>query len=202
MGRSILAVAAFAAALVPLAAAQAQDTGTWLVRGRALYLDSANKGVDGLSVNNKTFPEVDISYFLSPNLALELVLTYPQKHDIRLEGAGTIGSLKHQPPTLSLQYHFPQAGFRPYMGAGINYTRFSNVKFDPAVVAALDPSIEKDSFGMAVGVGVDVPFGGGWLFNVDLKKVQIRTDVKAGSTSLGTFKVDPMLFSVGVGKRF
>jgi outer membrane protein len=202
MGRSILAVAAFAAALVPLAAAQAQDTGTWLVRGRALYLDSANKGVDGLSVNNRTFPEVDISYFLSPNLALELVLTYPQKHDIRLEGAGTIGSLKHLPPTLSLQYHFPQAGFRPYMGAGINYTRFSNVKFDPAVVAALDPSIEKDSFGMAVGVGVDVPFGGGWLFNVDLKKVQIRTDVKAGSTSLGTFKVDPMLFSVGVGKRF
>jgi outer membrane protein len=202
MGRSILAVAAFAAALVPLAAAQAQDTGTWLVRGRALYLDSANKGVDGLSVNNKTFPEVDISYFLSPNLALELVLTYPQKHDIRLEGAGTIGSLKHLPPTLSLQYHFPQAGFRPYMSAGINYTRFSNVKFDPAVVAALDPSIEKDSFGMAVGVGVDVPFGGGWLFNVDLKKVQIRTDVKAGSTSLGTFKVDPMLFSVGVGKRF
>jgi outer membrane protein len=202
MGRSILAVAAFAAALVPLAAAQAQDTGTWLVRGRALYLDSANKGVDGLSVNNKTFPEVDISYFLSPNLALELVLTYPQKHDIRLEGAGTIGSLKHLPPTLSLQYHFPQAGFRPYMGAGINYTRFSNVKFDPAVVAALDPSIEKDSFGMAVGVGVDVPFGGGWLFNVDLKKVQIRTDVKAGSTSLGAFKVDPMLFSVGVGKRF
>jgi outer membrane protein len=88
------------------------------------------------------------------------------------------------------------------VGAGINYTRFSNVKFDPAVVAALDPSIEKDSFGLAFGVGVDVPFGGGWLFNVDLKKVQIRTDVKAGSTSLCTFKVDPMLFSMGVGKRF
>jgi outer membrane protein len=202
MRKSILAVAALAAALVPLASAQAQDTGTWLVRGRALYLDSANKGVDGLSVNNKTFPELDISYFLSPNLALELVLTYPQKHDIRLEGAGTIGSLKHLPPTLSLQYHFPQDGFRPYVGAGINYTRFSNVKFDPAVVTALDPSIEKDSFGLAVGIGVDVPFGGGWLFNVDLKKAQIRADVKAGSTSLGTFKVDPMLFSIGVGKRF
>jgi outer membrane protein len=122
--RSILAVAAFAAALVPLAAAQAQDTGTWLVRGRALYLDSVNKGVDGLSVNNKTFPKVDISYFLSPNLALELVLTYPQKHDIRLEGAGTIGSLKHLPPTLSLQYHFPQAGFRP-MWARASTTRAS-----------------------------------------------------------------------------
>lgn len=202
MKRSVFAVAALAAALVPLAPAQAQDSGTWIVRGRALYLDSANKGVEGLSVNNKTFPELDISYFLSPNLALELVLTYPQKHDIRLDGAGTIGSLKHLPPTLSLQYHFPQAGFRPYVGAGINYTRFSNVKFDPAVVTALDPSIEKDSFGLAFGVGVDVPFGGGWLFNVDLKKVQIRTDVDSLAGNLGTFKVDPLLFSIGVGKRF
>ena len=202
MRRSVFAVAALAAALVPLAAAQAQDSGTWLVRGRAMYLDSANKGVDGLSVNNKTFPEVDISYFFSPNLALELVLTYPQKHDIRLEGVGTIGSLKHLPPTLSVQYHFPQAGFRPYIGAGINYTRFSSVEFDPAVVAALDPSIDKDSFGLAVGVGVDVPFGGGWLFNVDLKKVQIRTDVDSLAGNLGTFKVDPLLFSIGIGKRF
>ena len=202
MRRSVFAVAALAAALVPLAAAQAQDSGSWLVRGRAMYLDSANKGVDGLSVNNKTFPEVDITYFFSPNLALELVLTYPQKHDIRLEGVGTIGSLKHLPPTLSVQYHFPQVGFRPYIGAGINYTRFSSVEFDPAVVAALDPSIDKDSFGLAVGVGVDVPFGGGWLFNVDLKKVQIRTDVDSLAGNLGTFKVDPLLFSIGIGKRF
>ena len=202
MRRSVFAVAALAAALVPLAAAQAQDSGSWLVRGRAMYLDAANKGVDGLSVNNKTFPEVDITYFFSPNLALELVLTYPQKHDIRLEGVGTIGSLKHLPPTLSVQYHFPQAGFRPYVGAGINYTHFSSVEFDPAVVTALDPSIDKDSFGLAVGIGVDIPFGGGWLFNVDLKKVQIRTDVDSSAGSLGTFKVDPLLFSIGIGKRF
>ena len=63
-------------------------------------------------------------------------------------------------------------------------------------------SIKHNSFGLAFGAGVDVPMGGGWLFNVDVKKVQIKTDVSSFGTKVGTFKVDPMLFSLGIGKRF
>jgi outer membrane protein len=198
-----LIVAAVAAACLPFATAQAQDSGSWIVRGRVLNLDSANKDSTGLdlSVNNKTFPEVDITYFLNTNLALELVLTYPQKHDIR-SGGTKIGSLKHLPPTLSVQYHFPMGSYRPYVGAGLNYTNFSKVDFDPAIDTALGPSIKNNSFGLAFGAGVDVPMGGGWLFNLDVKKVQIKTDVSSFGTKVGTFKVDPVLFSVGFGKRF
>lgn len=198
-----LIVAAIAATCLPLATAQAQDSGNWIVRGRILNLDSANKDSTGLdlSVNNKTFPEVDITYFLNTNVALELVLTYPQKHDIRAGGT-KIGTLKHLPPTLSLQYHFPMGGYRPYVGAGLNYTNFSKVDFVPAIDTALGPSIKNNSFGLAIGAGVDVPMGGGWLVNVDVKKVQIKTDVSSFGTKVGTFKVDPVLFSVGIGKRF
>jgi outer membrane protein len=191
------------ALLAAAGAAHAQDSGNWLVRARALHLDSANKDSTGLnlSVNNKTFPEVDFSYFFSPNFAAELVLTYPQKHDIRSNGA-KIGTLKHLPPTLLGQYHFTGlGGFRPYLGAGVNYTIFSDVQFDPAVVAALQPRIKKHSVGLALQVGVDVPVGG-WLLNFDLKKVKLETDVYAGANKAGTFKVDPVLFSVGLGKRF
>lgn len=203
MNKRWMAVLA-AMALTPLAQiAQAADTGDWIVRVRALNLDSANKDSTGLdlSVNDKTFPEVDISYFFSPNLAAELILTYPQKHDIRA-GGDKIGTLKHLPPTLTLQYHFTGLGFRPYVGAGLNYTRFSSVNFAPAVEAALDPSIDKNSFGLALQAGADFPLGDGWLLNLDVKKVQIRTDVFSGGTKAGTFKVDPLLLSVGVGKRF
>jgi outer membrane protein len=195
-----LAAAATAACLP---SAHAQDAGNWLVRGRALYLDSANKDSTGLdlSVNNKTFPELDVTYFLNNNLAVELVLTYPQKHDIRA-GGNKIGTLQHLPPTLSLQYHFPMAGFRPYVGAGLNFTFFSDVKFDPAVDALLRPSIKSSSIGLALGAGVDVPVGGGWLVNLDVKKVKLDTDVKSFGSKVGTFKVDPVLFSLGLGKRF
>jgi outer membrane protein len=183
--------------------AQSGDSGDWIVRVRAVNLQSANKDSTGLdlSVNDKTFPEVDFTYFFSPNLAAELVLTYPQKHDIRA-GGGKIGSLKHLPPTLSLQYHFTGMSFRPYVGAGLNYTRFSSVSFDPAVVAALDPSIDKNSFGLSLQLGADMPMGGGWLLNLDVKKVQIKTDVFSAGTKAGTFKVDPLLVSLGLGKRF
>lgn len=201
MNKTVVWAALALAAAAPLA--HAQDSGNWIVRGRVLHLDAANKDSTGLglSVNNKTFPEVDISYFFAPNLAAELILTYPQKHDLMSNGAN-IGSLKHLPPTVTVQYHIPVAGSRVYLGAGLNYTRFSSVKFAPAVVTALNPSIDKNSFGLALQAGVDVPVGGGWLLNLDVKKVSLKTDVFSGSTKAGTFKVDPLLVSVGVGKRF
>ncbi|HSI50131.1 MAG TPA: OmpW family outer membrane protein [Ideonella sp.] len=203
MRKTLIALAAVAAALAPQFAA-AQNSGQWLLRARALYLQSDNSDSTGLDlkINDKAFPEFDVSYFFTPNIATELVLTYPQRHTIR-SGDTIIGSLKHLPPTLTLQYHFTGLqALRPYLGAGVNYTRFSSVSFEPAVDAALDPSVKKNSFGWALQAGVDVPMSSGWLLNFDIKKVQIETDVKSAGTKVGTFKVNPLLIGVGVGKRF
>jgi len=203
MKKSLLAVAAVCAMTSGAAFAQ-QAEGPWLVRVRAVNLDSANKDSTGLdlSVNNKVIPELDISYFFTPNIAAELILTYPQKHDLRSGGAD-IGSLKHLPPTLLAQYHFTNfGGFKPYVGVGINYTNFSSVNFDPAVQAALNPSIKRNSWGAALQVGFDIPLTKQLSLNFDVKKVYIKTDVYAGDVKAGTFKVDPVLVGVGLGYRF
>jgi outer membrane protein len=184
-------------------ASQAQDM-PFLVRVRAVDLQSANTDSTGLdlSINNKIIPEIDFSYFITPQWALELVLTYPQKQTVRAGGT-EIGSLKHLPPTLTAQYHFTGLGaFQPYLGAGVNYTRFSNVTFVPAVQTALQPSLSKNSFGLALQVGFDYEFMKNTTFNLDVKKVQIRTDVSSAGTKVGTFKVDPWLIGVGLGRRF
>jgi outer membrane protein len=183
--------------------AQAQDA-SWLVRVRAVDLQSANKDSTGLdlSINNRIIPEIDFSYFFTPQFAVELVLTYPQKQTIR-SGNTEIGSLKHLPPTLTAQYHFTTLGaFKPYVGAGLNYTRFSSVSFDPAVQAALQPTLSKNSVGLALQAGLDYEFTKNTYLNVDVKKVQIRTDVSSAGTKVGTFKVDPWLLGVGIGRRF
>ena len=205
MKKTLLAAAALCALTSGAAMAQnyPQD-GKWMVRARAVHLDSANKDSTGLdlSENNKMIPELDISYFFTPNFAAELILTYPQKHDVRAGGA-KIGSLKHLPPTLLAQYHFTQLGaFKPYVGVGINYTRFSSVKFDPAVDAALNPSVKKNSFGPALQIGFDYALDKNWSINFDVKKVYIKTDVRSFGTKVGTFKVDPVLVGVGLGYRF
>lgn len=198
-------VLATLAALSLAGTAQAQAVQEpWLVRVRAVHLDAANKDSTGLglAINNKTIPEFDISYFFTPNIAAELVLTYPQKHDLKAGGA-KIGSLKHLPPTLSLQYHFaPTASLRPYIGAGLNYTRFSSVNFAPAVVTALAPSIKKNSYGLSLQVGADIELAKNLYLNVDVKKVQIDTTVYSHGQSAGKFKVDPLLVGVGLGWRF
>jgi outer membrane protein len=77
--------------------AQAQAT-PWMVRVHALSLDSANKDSTGLdlTVNNKVFPEVDISCFFTPNVAAELVLTCPQKHTVKA-GGNELGDIKVDP---------------------------------------------------------------------------------------------------------
>jgi len=194
---------ALAGAVMLTFGAQAQEA-PWMVRLRVVDLQSANKDSTGLdlSINDKIIPEIDFSYFFMPQFAVELVLTYPQKQTIR-SGSTEIGSLKHLPPTLTAQYHFTTLGaFKPYVGAGLNYTRFSNVNFEPAVQAALQPTLSKNSFGLAVQAGFDYEVAKNIYFNVDVKKVQIRTDVSSAGTKVGTFKVDPWLVGIGIGRRF
>ena len=195
-----VALAAALVTIISLPAAAQTPSEPGLVRVRAVGLLSDNKGPGALdlSVSDKVLPEVDVSYFFTPELAAELVLTYPQKHSIRL-GNTHIGSLHQLPPTLLAQYHFTQLGaLKPYVGAGLNFTNFSKVHF----VAGVPASIEHNSFGLALQVGVDYEIAKNVYLNLDVKHVDIDTNVKISGANVGNFKVDPWLIGVGVGYRF
>lgn len=193
-------------AMLALAGSQAiAQESPWMVRARAVTIDPANKSTpvggvgaaNAIKVSDKTIPEVDISYFITPNVAAELILTYPQKHSVYLNG-GKIGDFRHLPPTLSLQYHFaPQETVRPYVGVGVNYTHLSKVRL---LGGAAD--LESGSWGLSAQVGADIRLTDKWSLNVDLKKVNIRTDVMVGGAKASHLKVDPLLFGVGLGYRF
>lgn len=211
--RALIGAALGTLCVLPAAAQEAQ--GNWLVRARAVRIDTANKSdpipslavpADAITVNDKTIPEVDITYFFTPNIAAELVLTVPQKMTVTVQqsalgGPVDIGTFKQLPPTLMLQYHFqPDATIRPYVGAGLNYTRISSVKLAVPTVGRLD--LENSSFGLAVGGGVDIAVAKNVFLNFDVKKVQMRSDVSHLGQTLSTVKIDPWLFGVGVGYRF
>lgn len=196
MKKQLIALAALAT--LGMGLAQAQES-PWMVRVRATHLDMANKDGTGLglTVNNKTIPELDVSYFFSPNLAAELVLTVPQKQTVSSNGTA-IGNFRHLPPTLLMQYHFTGLqGYKPYVGAGINYTDISKVN-----ILSGGATLDSDSWGAAVQLGVDFPIDRNWSINLDVKKIYIKSDVYLGGVSAGTLKLNPLAASVGVGYRF
>jgi len=210
-GLLVLAIASAALAAPGAFAAE----GPLMVRLRAVNLDMDNKSdaipalavpSDAIRASDKTIPEVDISYFIGRNIAAELVLTVPQKHDVEVTqsaiGAFKAGTFKHLPPTLTLQYHFlPDGRFRPYVGAGVNYTRFSSVNL--AVPGVTTLRLEKDSWGGALQAGFDVKLTDNLFLNLDVKKIYIRTDIKDDAgTVVSRLKADPLAIGVGLGWRF
>jgi outer membrane protein len=200
--KKIAAAASLIALGMSASAGMAAEQSPWQVRVRTVHIETASSnsvtGTDSrLHVSDKTIPELDISYFFTKNIAAELVLTVPQKHKVYLDGE-SIGTFKHLPPTLTLQYHFtPEASLSPYVGAGINYTRISSVKLLDGAV-----SLENDSVGLALQAGLDYKLDKNWSINFDVKKLQIRSNVYAGETKISKVKIDPYLIGVGVGYRF
>ena len=176
----------------------------WMVRVRATNLNWDNgqtSTVQALDVNakDKTIPEFDISYFFNKNIAAELVLTYPQKVDLRA-GSTKIAEVKALPPTLLLQYHFTDFGpLKPYVGAGVNYTKFSSYKDQSG---GLNTSADKSSVGLAAQIGADYMLTKNWGINLDVKYINIKTEVYSAGTHIGNLDLSPIATSVGVTYKF
>jgi outer membrane protein len=206
-----------AAALLAVAGSAQAAAGDIVVRGRVLQLEPANEsygpstGVslagDVVSVSDRLIWELDASYFITNNLAVEVIATTPPKHTVYLGGT-RIGTLRHLPPTVTLQYHIAptNASVRPYIGLGVNYTHLSAVNLDAGSVlgGSVPLKAESSSWGTAIQLGADFPINDKLSINVDFKKIDISTkvSVKANGAYLGTVKVNPVLFGAGVGYKF
>lgn len=196
------------AALVTAAPAFA-ESGDWLVRLRAINVapnesaDIATIGGD-VDIDTSVVPELDITYFVRDQWAVELILGVTP-HDVTAVGTALgdvdLGDVTLLPPTLTLQYHFnPDGQVRPYVGAGVNYTHFFDA--DLPAGSALT-SIDYDaSFGLAAQAGVDFALDNDWFVNVDVKYIDIDTDVTINGAIAADVQIDPVVFGIGLGRRF
>jgi outer membrane protein len=191
----------------------------WLVRVRALGIVTRDSGriygVEGsdLETSDIVVPEVDISYFFTPNWAVE-VIAGTTKHTIHvsdppgLDGL-KVGSAWLLPPIVSLQYHFTNFGaFKPYVGVGANYTLFYSQEAGKEYVGGVAVVRSKlhNSAGAALQVGFDWFVDRHWGFNVDVKKLFLKTDwdgvLSTGDELSAKVDLDPWLISAGVTYKF
>ncbi len=243
MKKTMLAVA-LAAALTPNFAFAEQ--GDWVVRLRAVNINPSessklgeqtnkaypdllgNPGAEtlyannnaNLSVDSNTIPELDISYYVTKNIALELILALGTKHDVSISGLGpgaavtnkNLGEVNLLPPTLTAQWHFrPDQTFDPYVGAGVSYIRAMDNGLTADTIPAPDTEhrirIDRNMWGPALQAGFDINLKDGWMINFDVKKIWFETDVKL-SVNGGDYKkideldINPLVVGIGFGKRF
>ena len=202
------------------------EQGDWIIRARGIAVHpNDDSGLislgtvpvpnTGVEVNTDIVPEVDATYMFQKNWGVE-VIAGTSNHTVNSNGAGLglpqgygLFDTWVLPPTVTLQYHFlPDNKIRPYVGLGVNYTKFYAADAKPALEALLGGPVSVNldsSWGWAAQAGVDIDLKNNWFINLDVKYIDISTTAylktPAGALSVDV-NVDPLVFGAGIGYRF
>ncbi len=203
------------------ATACAQEKGDLTVKWGAAFIkpndDSSELATipnSGVSVTSESTIGFSFDYRISSRWSVELLGIMPSNHELNGQGglvdAGVneVADLNVLPPTLTLKYHYlDSAKFRPFIGAGLNYTFFMDKDVNNDTTTALgDTKLEADdSVGLALQAGFDIELGEDWLLTTSVWYIDIDTDatLRTGSTRRDIdIDIDPWVIFVGTGKRF
>lgn len=211
-GALLAAVAALAAGTAAAQDFKPKEAGDIVIRARGIGIlpnaggtvrdrvTGADTGLRIGSISDEATPELDFSYFITKNFALELIAA-SARHKVMTENGIEVGRVRHLPPTITLQYHpLPDYWISPYVGAGINYTWFMFENSGPAdPVRGLRVS---GDFGFAAQAGVDIAVSGRWHANLDVKRLWLRPDATTNALKVNDLRIDPWIVGAGIGYRF
>ncbi|MDA8456467.1 outer membrane beta-barrel protein [Acidovorax sp. GBBC 3334] len=222
--RAAAALAAGALALLACGSASAQVAGTWSVRAGFTHIapqvKSGNLSAPSfpgttVDVGSDTALTGGINYMVTDHWAIDVPLGLPFKHEFRgtgaIAGVGKVGETKVIPATVFAQYRFGEANsaFRPYVGLGVTYAKF----FKERTTAALNgltggtpanpttASID-DKWGITPQVGFVWNFSERWFVDAAYYKSFLKTTTHLSSGQSINIRLNPNVFSVGIGYRF
>lgn len=140
---------------------------------------------------------------------------------VRLVGAGNgaalgqVGTTRAWFPALLAHYTLAGPwGTQPYVGAGVNYTTYSDGQVSQAYTGAFGGSSStaalKSSWGPVLKVGVGFPLGRDWVIDAGYSRYGIRTTAVITTVTPGLgnvarsvdVKSDPDVFGLMVGYKF
>ena len=204
-----------------------------------------NSSNAGFAVKDADTAGFIFDYFVNDHVALEVVAGVPPEMELAGKGQiniplfGTeikaadlskfdnIATTDAYTPTFLAKYHFGKidSKIRPYVGAGLMYGYFNDVKINPGVnaelnsnpiLAALKPEIGKvkvdDAIAPVAIVGVDYNINQNWYTTASVSYAHLSTtatlDVvsqKNNETILqgkSNIEINPLVSYVGIGYRF
>jgi outer membrane protein len=214
MNLKLQTLSAVSLALLAASAAQAQDNVVKL--GVIRYTThSSTTGLKGpglppggdAETGDATTVLAVFERMITPDIGAELVLGVPPR--LKAKGTGSVAflgdevlSAKIVAPTVLVNYYFGQSGatFRPYLGAGINYTKFTGVRTSlPNTTISLS-----DTWGWAVQAGLSYAVSKEWGLFGSVARIDSKTDLVAVNSIVLTTTIDfkPVTYAAGAWFRF
>lgn len=170
-------------------------------------VDIAGMGVPGASASTSdaVTGTIDLSYYLTPNIAIDLYSGIPPEMTVKGTGSigsvGTVATTRYGAGVLSVEYHFTGLGrFEPYVGAGVNYTVFFATH--GSTLSGADIS---NGWGAALKVGLRYALDHSWGLHIYVQQLFVNTRL---SGQLGPLPVsakatlNPTIVGAGLSYRF
>lgn len=176
-----------------------------------------------LEVRDKTTAFFSVARELGDHWDVELALGLPPKHDIALKInnpglpasalalSDQVGAKVRQvAPTLFLNYKFLEktSAWRPFVGVGINYTRFDKTSSTAAGNALnggpTSISLE-DSVGLALQGGVNYQINPQWSVSAALATAQVKSKITTNTLGIertADIRFHPTVLTVALGYSF
>jgi outer membrane protein len=221
--KRITQISLLAAALAACGLAQAQSAGSFSARLGATQIspDVKSGNLTAPSLPNttadvKSASQVTggVTYMLSDNIAIDVPLGIPFKHDLvgtgSIQGVGKIGDVQALPASVFAQYRFgaANAGLRPYLGIGATYAYFSKARGSGALTGLTNPGgaptrVKVDSkFTVSFQGGLVAAINDKWFVDANLVYTPLKTTTKLSTGQSLVAELNPTAFSVGVGMKF
>lgn len=216
----VISLACVAGILLASGNVLAQSAGTWSAKvGYNEFMPKVDSG-DITGVPNG---KVDVgnggglfgsaTYMLTDQMSVELAFGVPPKLDIEgrgtIEKAGKIADTKVWSPILMLQYRFGGADslFRPYVGIGGTYTKYTSVTTTPMLSMLTNPggsttaSIDS-AWGFVGQLGATYKLNDRWYLDGSVVPMRLKTTAHLSTGQSVDVSVNPLLVNLAVGYRF
>lgn len=200
--------------------AAAQSAGPWSAKaGYNQFFPQVKSGditgVPGakVDVGDGGAPFASAAYMFSDSVSAELAFGVPPKLDIdgrgTIEQAGKIADAKVWSPILMFQYRFgrPDSAFRPYVGLGGTYVKFSSVTTTPILSMLTNPggtttAAIDNAWGAVAQIGATYSIDKNWFIDGSIVPMRVKTTAHLSTGQSVNVKVNPVLVNIAVGYRF
>lgn len=170
------------------------------------------------SISKANTVGISFTHFLTDNVGVSADLGIPPTMKLygegSLKGLGQVATGKLWSPAVLGKYYFgdKNSQFRPYVGAGISYVWYSNIKLGNSIQTLLHGPTSaslSSSFAPVANVGVSYNFDKNWSANFSVSYVKLKTTADLTTqTAAGTVRssakltLDPIVTLLSVGYLF